>query len=318
MAYAQIDLNRVDVNLRKYQVKSVLPEHFTDDYPMLISFLEGYYNNAEEDDTLSVIRDLQSVFDIERTSLDNLEYLFGMIADGANSGYFSDPREVLRNFAQFYRVKGTKYSAEGFFRAFFAEDIQIEHPKDNLFIVGESQIGTESLRFIQNGALYQIFSVLIKSSIPISGWRELYKKFVHPAGFFLGGQVVLELPSTNSLLNAMPENVPAPPPPLTIVGAATLAAPFGLSELIGKLPDDEDSDSRIEYISLAATAAKFADMPAEVFMLNYARIDKAMHVNSPRMSDDTYSDDLANHGIRMSNHVETMDQNTYTHGADSG
>ena len=321
-----INYDRVEANLRKYQIKSVLPQHFTDDYPMLVAFLEGYYENADEDEVISTIRDLYSVFDIERTSLANLEKIFNMIADGANAEYFSDPREVLRNFANFYRVKGTTYAAEGFFRAFFSSDIEIDHPKDNLFIVSESQIGTESLRYIQNGALYQIFSVLIKSAIPIAQWRTLYKKFVHPAGFYLGGSVVLELPSTNSNILTMPDNIPAPPPPITVVGTAGLGTPITFSEIIGKLPDDEDADTRIEFISLSATAAKFADMPVSSFILNYNRLHGAMHVNSPLMSDSTYLDSFAGqnafenaylYGIRLSNNVETMDQNTYTHAADS-
>jgi len=187
--------------------------------------------------------------------------------------------------------------------------------------VNESQIGTESLRYIQNGALYQIFSVLIKSSIPIAQWRELYKKFVHPAGFYLGGSVVLELPSTNSNILTMPNNIPAPPPPITIVGAAALGTPITFSELIGKLPDDEDADTKVEFISLAATAAKFASMPVSSFILNYNRLHGAMHINSPLMSDSTYLDSFAGqsvsenaylYGIRLSNNVETMDQNDYS------
>ena len=34
---------RTDPNLRKYSVKSILPEHFTETYPNLVAFLEGYY-----------------------------------------------------------------------------------------------------------------------------------------------------------------------------------------------------------------------------------------------------------------------------------
>jgi len=216
------DYNRTNLNLRAYSIKDVLPQYYASSYPNLITFLEGYYDYMDSDGTIDALQDLYSLYDLEATDLKYIEKIFASIADGANSTYFGEPREVLRNFANFYRVKGTKFSAEGFFRAFYGLDVEIEYPKNNLFIVSESKIGTESLRYIQNGALYQIFSVLIKSSIPLSTWRELYKKFVHPAGFFLGGQVVLELTSTNSQFLVMPDNIgeaPPPPPPLTSAAA---------------------------------------------------------------------------------------------------
>jgi hypothetical protein len=59
------------------------------------------------------------------------------------------------------------YSAEGFFRAFYGEQPEIVYPKNNLFIVGESKVGPESLKYIQNGALYQVLSVLVRSGVPI-------------------------------------------------------------------------------------------------------------------------------------------------------
>ena len=243
------DYSRSNLNLRAYSIKEVLPQYYTSAYPNLVTFLEGYYDYMDSDGTIDALQDMYSLYDLEATSLEYIENIFASIADGANSTYFAEPREVLRNFANFYRVKGTKYSAEGFFRAFYGIDVEIEYPKNNLFIVSESKIGTESLRYIQNGALYQIFSVLIKSSIPLSTWRELYKKFVHPAGFYLGGQVVLELTSTNSEFLVMPDNIDQPPPPLFAEGVANYTIPNGLVETFGILPDDGDSDTCLLYTS---------------------------------------------------------------------
>ena len=147
------DYNRTNLNLRSYSIKEVLPQYYASAYPNLITFLEGYYDYMDSDGTIDALQDLYTLYDLEATDLDYIENIFATIADGANSTYFSEPREVLRNFANFYRVKGTKYSAEGFFRAFYGLDVEIEYPKNNIFIVSESQIGTESLRFIQNSGL---------------------------------------------------------------------------------------------------------------------------------------------------------------------
>jgi len=313
------DYNRTNLNLRSYSIKEVLPQYYAGAYPNLVTFLEGYYDYMDSDGTIDALQDLYTLYDLEATDLDYIENIFATIADGANSTYFSEPREVLRNFANFYRVKGTKYSAEGFFRAFYGLDVEIEYPKNNIFIVSESQIGTESLRFIQNSGLYQIFSVLIKSSIPLSTWKDLYKKFVHPAGFFLGGQVVLEIPSTNSQVGVMPLSIEEPPPPLFVEGTANFTIPNGLVETLGILPDDGDSDTVIERIDLKATVGDYKDMPADVFAASYGKIDDAMNINSPTFDDSAkdfapyYSDGDSGpawdqHGVRMSNDIERFDQ----------
>jgi len=313
------DYNRTNLNLRSYSIKEVLPQYYAGAYPNLITFLEGYYDYMDSDGTIDALQDLYTLYDLEATDLKYIENIFASIADGANSTYFGEPREVLRNFANFYRVKGTKYSAEGFFRAFYGLDVEIEYPKNNLFIVGESQIGTESLRFIQNSALYQIFSVLIKSSIPLNTWKNLYKKFVHPAGFFLGGQVVLEIPSTNSQVGVMPLSIEEPPPPLFVEGIANFTIPNGLVETLGILPDDGDSDTVVERIDLKATVGDYKDMPADVFAASYGKIDDAMNINSPTFDDSAkdfapfYSDGeegpaYDQHGVRMSNDIERFDQ----------
>ena len=313
------DYNRTNLNLRSYSIKEVLPQYYAAAYPNLITFLEGYYDYMDSDGTIDALQDLYTLYDLEATDLKYIENIFASIADGANSTYFGEPREVLRNFANFYRVKGTRYSAEGFFRAFYGLDVEIEYPKNNLFIVSESQIGTESLRYIQNGALYQIFSVLIKSSIPLSTWRDLYKKFVHPAGFFLGGQVVLELTSTNSRIGVMPLSIEEPPPPLFVEGVANYTIPNGLVEPLGILPDDGDSDTVIERIDLESRVRDYKDMRADIFAASYGKVEETMNINSPTFDDSAkdfapfYSSGEAGpstdqHGVRMSNTAERMDQ----------
>ena len=291
---------RLDPNLRTFKVSQVLPQYFAEDYPNLITFLEGYFEYLEYDDTVNSIQDMMTLYDLESTDLDNLELIFATIADGANATYFQDPREVLRNFANFYRVKGTRYSAEGFFRAFFGVDIEVEYPKNNIFIIDEpaSQIGTESLHFIQDGALYQIFSVLIKSSIPLNTWRTLYTKFVHAAGFFLGGQVVLEIPSVNSNILTMPLSIEEPPPPTTLEGVAAYTFPPMLAEAIGRLPDDEDADTNIEYIDLTRILSIYQNFPVSSFRRHYGNLSIASHPNSPTFDDSYYEPTLGSGNTR--------------------
>ena len=166
------NFNRRNIEVRNTIVQEVLPEYFQRDYPNLIQFLEGYFEFSDSDETASLINDLYTIRDIEAATTKQLDQIFQEIAKGASRDYFQDPREALRSFANFYRVKGTRYSAEGFFRAFFQEAVEIDFPKEDLFIVSESLIGAESLKFIQNGAIYQIFSILVKSTVPIARWKD--------------------------------------------------------------------------------------------------------------------------------------------------
>jgi hypothetical protein len=295
------ELERINFSLRTNSVKEVLPQYFTEDYPNLIAFLEGYYDYVDSDEVVSVFEDLYGIRDIERASLTQLDQIFAEIASGASRDYFADPREVLRNFAQFYRVKGTKYSAEGFFRAFFGIDVDIQHPKRNIFVVGESEIGTESLRYIQNGALYQIFSVLLRTSIPLETYEQLYKKFVHPAGFYLGAEVLIENQTEKVFAEFQPQSIPdSASGTLTVEGVGNInLQPFNYYN--GVLEDTLDSGAGAEYIHLEGYINKYKDLTASLLYSSYDTLKGILDANSPQFSDSAVS-------IRFSEQVERMDR----------
>ena len=221
-AQTQRDFGRHDVNLKKTIVDEVLPEPFRNDYPNLITFLDAYYEHLDSADNFGgIIDELMTLRDIEDAKLEQLEYLFDELGLGISQGQFTTPREVIRNFGNFFRVKGSEYSIDGFFRAFFNETVEIFHPKDSLFYVGKSLVGTEEAKKIQDGRLYQVFSVLIKGPIPLVIWQEMYRRFVHPSGFYLGAAVVLEAePEMNiGTLTSIPDTNP----PIRIVDQAAMS-----------------------------------------------------------------------------------------------
>ena len=187
---------RIDQSIKPDLIAQVLPEYFTTSYPNLIAFVKEYYEFMDSDGQFgSVIKDLIDIRDIESTKLDYLDHMFGEIALGIGQKFFTEPREVLRNFAKFFRVKGSLYSAEGFFRSFYNDnDAQILYPKDDLFLLGDSAsfLGHESQKLLQDGGAYQILSVFIKSEISLGEYQDFYKRFVHPAGFFLSAEMLIE------------------------------------------------------------------------------------------------------------------------------
>jgi hypothetical protein len=313
-----LDYDRRDINLTESKVREVLPSHYLTDYPNLVKFLEYYYDWMDSDATHGFDRDISHLYevrDLQATELNYLNQIFYEIGqDLVSSSYFTDPAFVASLLANSYRIKGSLYSAEGFFRAFYGEQPQIEYPKNNLFIVGESRIGPESLRYIQNGALYQVLSVLVKSGVPISTWRDLYKAFVHPAGFYLGGEVIVEA-SNDLALNPMPNVILDSAAGLLSFEEAASIVPTSLSSITLVYPDSLDSDITAER--LVTTAIRdYQSLTIEELNNLYNNIEDLLDVNSPTFDDDSA---VGNKAIKFSNTIETMDQDVFTglYGADS-
>ena len=197
------DLNRRALNLSENVVREILPEHFTEDYPDLITFLEKYYDFLDSSGEHSFKREIDNIIaarDISQTDDAYLDELVKEIGDGLQSAsFFTNPRLMTKLLSNFYRSKGTLVGAEGFFRGFFNEEVVIEYPKSQILTINDADnnylshtIGWESQKFIQNNKRYQIFSILVKSGLSVNEWSALYKRLVHPAGFYLEGEVALE------------------------------------------------------------------------------------------------------------------------------
>lgn len=195
-------MQRANVKLHNSQVSELLPDFFDSEYPLLVKFLERYYAYTKEDDSISYeakIKELFDLRDITTTELDALDYLLREVGSGVDHTIF--PEEIreerarlsARLLAKFYRTKGTQNSAEQFFKMFFNEDVEVSYPKQNIFYLndkpGNSLIGPESVKFITDNRRYQIFSILLKTGLSSVDYDSLYKKFVHPAGFYLASEV---------------------------------------------------------------------------------------------------------------------------------
>ena len=157
----------LDITIRPDMVSQVLPEYFATDYPNLIAFIETYYDYMDSHGAFGeCLKDLYDIRDIGTTKLSYLDNMFAEFALGLGQDFFIEPREILRNFARFFRVKGSLYSIKGFFRSFYNDDtIEIEYPKKDIFLIGDSAsyIGPKSQKIIQDGGVHEILFILIKS-----------------------------------------------------------------------------------------------------------------------------------------------------------
>ena len=208
MTNIQYHYNRRPRNFLHRKVRDALPEFFTQDYPKLVTFLEKYYDYLDSDGASSFDYKLRKIYqtrDTQETTSDLLQFLIEEIAGKNTGGNFIDPSFYAQRIHELHRTKGSRFSIEEFFRAFFQQNAEVVYPKDDIFTIGHdsagplSRIGAESNKFIQNNTIYQVFSILIKSAISQTTWEELYKKFVHPAGFYIAGSVVTDVEAVGTL-----------------------------------------------------------------------------------------------------------------------
>ena len=183
MAHKLQDKSRRDINLNNKSVQEVLPEWFVSDNLKLINFLKNYYEFLDSDGVSSFDTDIHSMYNVRDTSENETKFLNEILIElgtGLKNGdNFLDARWSAKRIGELFRLKGTRFGAEEFFREFFQQtETEILYPKKNMFIVGESEIGYESLRFITDYARYQIYSILIKTGIDMQQWETLFKKLI--------------------------------------------------------------------------------------------------------------------------------------------
>jgi hypothetical protein len=304
---------RLPLNLIIDKTKEALPEHFATEYPDLVKFLDIYYDFMEKDDEgySYFIQGLYQARDLSTTQLSSLDNIFKEIGNNSQSAdFFADPRFIAKVIASFYKAKGSKISAEGFFRAFFGEEASIVYPKNNMFIVNDSRLGTDSLKYIQDDKRYQIHSILIQSGIPLAKWKDLFKLFVHPAGWYLAGDVVIE-GIYNLSASSMPIALLDSAAGTAIFEETAFATLTQNQSITGIIIDDNDSDSLAERVSLIRQIQLFNTLTIAGIADQYNSIIEFADENSPTFDED--SDGIIR-AVDFSNTIETMDMNKFDYG----
>ena len=303
-------------NFQVRKVREVLPEYFTSEFPKLVSFVEKYYDFLDSADaTHSFGDDLKQIFatkDIGEMPNELLNsYVNELAANLETGGNFTDTRFALRRLAQFLRLKGSRFSAEEFFRLFFQQKAEIVYGKESVFNIGDSAstIGTESLKFIQNNQLFQTFGLQVKTPIDVSKWNELYKKFIHPAGFYFEGQVVSDTEALLSLtapLSIPLDSAATSGPSLSSEALVPLTIPFVQETL---LIDSDGTNIRIGLNQLVNVYQNLTTVELEKF---YSSIDELIGVNSFTFDDSDIRDSAGGATPDFSLATETMDNDMFT------
>jgi len=294
-------------------VEQVLPDYFKADYPKLIKLLEAYNQFEDSDQSPArLVHDVITARDITANDLSLLSFIEDELLLGQSyfEG-FTNKRAAAKFSNNLYRSKGTLYSIQQFFRTFFGITPDVRYTKEDRFMVGEddSRIGFDSQKFLTDDKLYQVFAILIKADIPVDRWREAYKLFVHPAGMYFGGQVLLE--ATGSFnFGIMPdfEDINVDP---VVQGEASLGAGLIVTDLTGEV----DSDGRGTYgklrIYLPGSVEEIQNISIDELNQNYRSISELVGTSSPSMDGDS-STNVADFSQDRAI-FDTMDEVKYTY-----
>ena len=315
--YTLKDNLRRDYRFTDYHlVDQVLPDYFKEDYPKLIKLLE-VYNQFEDSDQspARLVHDVITSRDITANDLSLLSFIEDELLLGQSyfEG-FDNKRSAAKYSNTLYRSKGTLYSIQQFFRTFFGVTPDVRYTKEDRFMVGEddSRIGFDSQKFLTDDKLYQVFAILIKADIPVEAWREAYKLFVHPAGMYFGGQVLLE--ATGSInFGLMPDFVKINTD-IVVQGEASLGAALQSTDLTGEV----DSDGRGTYgklrIGLPEAIEAIQDISLAEIDRNYDTIRELISTTSPTMDEDSAGTDGRVQRFSQDRSVfDTMDEVKYTY-----
>ena len=302
--------------LKNFQVRKVreaLPEYYTSEFPTLVTFLEKYYDFLDSDNGSHAfgddIRQLFSKKDAREMPSDLLNNLVSELAGGLETGEnFTSTRYALTRLAELARNKGTKFSFQEFFRLFFQQVADVEYGKESIFNIGDSasQIGVESLKFIQDNELFQTFGLLVKTGIDTSKWSELYKKFIHPAGFYFKGQVVSDTVGSLNITAPLSLVDSSPGPTIVSEASATFSLPFVQSTV---LIDSGGGNVRTNLNELVSDYQNFTLSQLDT---TYHTVRQVITPNSFTFDDSSIRDSDENASPDFSITLETMDNEIFT------
>ena len=302
------DNDRTALNFQRSEIELLLPEYFVEEYPDLIKILEAYYEFLNENGNFGqTIKDLYLNRDATQVPKAQLPFLEDELLLGqAYFGGFLNKREAIKFSNLLYRSKGTKYSIEQFFRGFFGQDPQVIYPKENIFKVGPSidynlstvndageqikepasELGPESRKYITDDKLYQVMSILIRVGVSVKDWIDVYKLFVHPAGVYLGSELLIEVVNTNTLSDVEQLEVGDPIEENLAIFAEAGLAFQGFVEQTKLVYTNIDKDTMQRQVT-DQIVTNFGDYTFEDSAVLAATFDKILVPGIPTVDDNT-------------------------------
>ena len=151
---------------------------------------------------------------------------------------------------------------------------------------------------------------MIKSGLSVSTWRELYKKFIHPAGWYFQGEVEA-ISEANLNLNFMDLNADSIRPAAFAISVAEEAILSPVAPFV-QMTALFDSGGRTYRARLDDLISKYQDLSASDINKFYHSVEQLITPNSFTFDDSAARDSAGTATPDFSLTLETMDNEMFT------
>jgi hypothetical protein len=156
------------------RLQSLLPLGLRDKSENLAKFLEDYYRYMNTDGPSAVLNSLRASHDLYEMSDEYLASIQDEIAAYIPVAAKMDRRTLFKRIVKyFYNARGSRESANVFFKIFYNTECQITDPVSGSLI---SPLLTDQRHWLP-------YSYSIGVDVPVKEWEKPYRALVHPVGF---------------------------------------------------------------------------------------------------------------------------------------
>lgn len=129
-------------------IDKYIPQFVRLEYPTFVEFIRSYYEFAEQPDQIyAFLSNIQQYNDVDRTTLEFLEYFSGTYLRDIPEKEGINKRTLIKNIVQYYKSKGNEDSFRLLFRLVFNEEIDFYYPSSDMLRVSDGK--WETLRSIK-------------------------------------------------------------------------------------------------------------------------------------------------------------------------
>jgi hypothetical protein len=152
----------------------------------IVQLIRHYYEYLNSQDNPS--NELENIIrnhDIDEMSDKYLTAIQLQIAKSVPNSVTLDKRRLFKIISQYYKTRGSEESIYIFFRIFFNEFVNIFYPSSEMFYTSNDQSESSSRFRLQDGDRWQKYSYQISTVNDSTDWKDVFIKFIHPAGLKL-------------------------------------------------------------------------------------------------------------------------------------
>lgn len=170
----------------KNQVRSQIPEHIRDKYPLFVQFMELYFGWMEQTgQPYERIKNHLNYSDFLVNYSEYVEQMQKELMPDIPKNFVVDEKILVRHIKDFYQKKGTEDSIRFIFKILFNdESANVYYPREDILrISDDGRLSSE--KKLQDSFYYQAYAYEISSDLPVEQWEDVVKKVCHVAGMKL-------------------------------------------------------------------------------------------------------------------------------------